>query len=491
MSRPRLSQLVLVVLLLVLSACSSTAAPRGESDDASVPNAETAEAVAANTTREASSTSDETASEAESESADEPATLVRYEEGDADYIFDQEALHTFELSLSEDDLAFLDADPTAEEYVEGSLSFEDETVAKVGIRYKGSIGAFVNCLTGANPLQPSGAKKCTKLSMKVKINWGDNPDQKFYGLKKLQLHSMNFDQSQMRDRLGYYLFREMGVPAPRATHARVMINGEYIGLFALIEQIDGRFTREAFDDGTGNLYKEVWPVDLNGDVIDDDGFRKGLKTNEDEDPSFEILRSFAEEVVEAGADGAPAVVEKRMDLEEIISYVVVDRTIRHDDGPFHFYCFRTPCFNHNYYFYEQPTDRTVHLIAWDLDNAFENIVRDANPITPLADAFGETSGDCKPVPYGAFQVPQISAACDPIIAAWATFDDEYDRLLQKFLDGPFSEDNVNTMLDTWSAQIAEATAEAHETHAGALAVTTWQSAITSLQAALEVARAGQ
>ncbi len=180
-----------------------------------------------------------------------------------------------------------------------------------------------------------------------------------------------------------------------------------------------------------------------------------------------------------------------MDLEEIISYVVVDRTIRHDDGPFHFYCFRTPCFNHNYYFYEQPTDRTVHLIAWDLDNAFENIVRDANPITPLADAFGETSGDCKPVPYGAFQVPQISAACDPIIAAWATFDDEYDRLLQKFLDGPFSEDNVNTMLDTWSAQIAEATAEAHETHAGALAVTTWQSAITSLQAALEVARAGQ
>ena len=55
---------------------------------------------------------------------------------------------------------------------------------------------------------------------------------------------MNLDTSLMRDRLGYLLFAEAGVAAPRSTHARVVINGEFVGLFALVEQIDGRFTRD-------------------------------------------------------------------------------------------------------------------------------------------------------------------------------------------------------------------------------------------------------
>jgi hypothetical protein len=49
----------------------------------------------------------------------------------------------------------------------------------------------------------------------------------------------------------------MGIPAPRATHAKLLINGEYVGVFALIENIDVRFTRHNYDSGEGNLYKEV------------------------------------------------------------------------------------------------------------------------------------------------------------------------------------------------------------------------------------------
>lgn len=65
------------------------------------------------------------------------------------------------------------------------------------------------------------------------------------------------DDRQMRDRLGYWLFGKMGIPAPRATHAKLLINGEYVGVFALIENIDVRFTRHNYDSGEGNLYKEV------------------------------------------------------------------------------------------------------------------------------------------------------------------------------------------------------------------------------------------
>jgi hypothetical protein len=93
----------------------------------------------------------------------------------------------------------------------------------------------------------------------------------------------------MHERLGYWMFREMGVPAPRSTHARVMIDGDYVGLFAVTEQIDGRLTRENFDDGTRNLHKEVWPFDASGNLRGADEFIDGLKTNEEEDPTAQII----------------------------------------------------------------------------------------------------------------------------------------------------------------------------------------------------------
>ena len=177
----------------------------------------------------------------------------KWQTGSSDYLYDQQLLHTFELTISDDALAEIDGDPSKEVYVEASLTFEGETITPIGVRYKGSIGAWVGCLTGTNIFQPAGAKTCTKLSMKVKINWNDS-SRTFWGVKKLQFHSMNLDPTQMHERLGYWLFREMGVPAPRATHARLNINGKYVGLYAFVEQIDGRFVNRVFDDGDGNLY---------------------------------------------------------------------------------------------------------------------------------------------------------------------------------------------------------------------------------------------
>ena len=44
----------------------------------------------------------------------------------SEYIFDQERLHTFELTIPEENLDFLNDDPAREEYVDGKLTFEGE-----------------------------------------------------------------------------------------------------------------------------------------------------------------------------------------------------------------------------------------------------------------------------------------------------------------------------------------------------------------------------
>ena len=406
---------------------------------------------------------------------------------DSDYIFDQDQLHTFEIKLPELALAKIDNDPSAEEYVEGSLIFQGDTISPVGIRYKGSIGAYVGCLSGADWANPSGFKTCTKLSMKIKINWEER-EEKFYGLKKIQLHAMNNDDSQMRDRLAYSLFRQMGVPAPRAVHAKVMINGMYSGVYALIEQIDGRFARYNFDDGKGNMYKEIWPLTMSGQPRSLQTYLNHLETNTDENPSANMIRSFAQDIAAADDNTIKDVIGNWMDINEIISYVVVDRTIRVDDGPFHWYCDGGYCESHNFYWYEETSAGKMHLIPWDMDNSFENIISNANPVTPIADGWGEITNDCEPFASGFFGLQQWSAACDKLTGGWVKFEDEFDQLKTQFIEGPLSETETNLLLDTWADQIRDATMEANQIHGDAVSVGTWEGKIGTLKSQLKFAR---
>jgi len=407
---------------------------------------------------------------------------------DADYIFDEEKLHTFEIKLPNSALAKLDDDPAAEQYVEGSLIFEGDTISPVGIRYKGSIGAFVGCLSGNDWANPSGFKTCTKLSLKIKINWGER-EEKFFGLKKIQLHAMNNDDSQMRDRLAYHLFRQMNVPAPRAVHAKVMINGMYSGVYALIEHIDGRFTRHNYDDGKGNLYKEVWPLKMSGQPQTEQTYLNHLETNRDENPNANMIRTFAEEVVAADDSSIKNVIADWMDVDEIISYAVVDRTIRVDDGAFHWYCDEGGgCTNHNYFWYEETSAGKMHLIPWDMDNTFENIITPANPVTPIADGWGETSNDCEPFVSGFLGLKQWSAACDKLTGGWVMFEEEYDQIKTQFVEGPLSEMETDQVLDIWAEQIRTATEEAKQDHSDAVSISQWESSITRLKSQLKFAR---
>lgn len=416
-----------------------------------------------------------------------PTGDERYLNIDSDYIFDQKKLPTFELNIPIDDYKKIDADPSAEQYVAASLTFEGETLSPIGVRYKGSIGAFVNCLSGNNFANPMGFKTCTKLSMKVKINW-EGSDSKFYGLKKLQFHSMNNDNSQMRERLGYHLFRTMGIPAPRAIHARLVINGEFMGLFALVEQIDGRFTRYHFDDGKGNLYKELWPLNHDSQPHTPSRYINALKTNEDENPSIALMQNFATEIATAEDTAVPDVIEKWMDIDKIITYAVVDRTIRNDDGAFHWYCNGGDCSPHNFYWYEETNREKLHLIPWDLDHAFENIITDINPVVAIADDWGQTRSNCQPYPYGFLQVRQRSAACDKLIAGWVTFEDLYQQKREIFIDGAFSASALDGLLAEWEMQIRPVTVEARAAHGDAIKIEEWEAALAALKRQLEWAK---
>ena len=416
-----------------------------------------------------------------------PTRKKKYLTQNSDVIFDQKKLHTFEIIIPKENLEKIDADPTAEQYVAADLKFKGEIISTVGIRYKGSVGAFVGSVSGKDWANPSGYKTATKISMKVKINWKGS-DRTFYGLKKLQFHSQNLDASQMRERLGYWLFREMGVIAPRSVHARLVINGEYYGVYALTEQVDEQFIAENYQGIVGNLYKEAWPLNYLGVATDTARFLTKLKTNKMKAPNANLTLDFAHEIINANEEELRALIIKKMNLNQIIAHIMVDRMIRNDDGPFHWYCFNSRCGNHNFYWYEDPTHQKFHMIPWDLDNAFQNIVGRPNRVTKIVDDWGEISNDCEPFNTAAKKLQQKSAACDKLTRGWISFRHEYDSLKSVFMNGPFSEAIVNEKLDEWSKQIRKATKEAAEIHEDAIKEEEWDSRMDSLRSQLKFAR---
>lgn len=415
---------------------------------------------------------------------------------DAAYIYDQSQFHTYELLIEEADLAFLNSNPTAEQYVPGYLVFEGEQYGPVGIRYKGSLGSWIFCTEASTPQDPfavGGAKTCPKLNMKVSFNWSD-PEGRFYGLKKLLFHAMNQDPAMMRERMGYRLFREMGVPAPRAVHNRLLINGVYAGVFLNVEYVDGRFTRSHYTDGKGNLYKEVWPTfsELQP-VTTAQTLLAALRTNEDEMPSVQKMLDFGAAVMESTGQARADVIDTWMDSDNVMRMVAVDRTIRADDGLFHFYCAGNECDNHNFYIYEEADADKVWVIPWDLDNSF-NVYEGggefgAEGFIKIVDEWNDTSVPCVPHPGAIEYTPeQMPPHCDPLIGGWSSFTPNYETQVGDLLEGPFSEATVDQWISQWDAQVRAAVEEAYALDPLQASVAQWESGMSDFRSKTQILR---
>ena len=394
--------------------------------------------------------------------AADPGTVIPEPSDDAKYVFDQDVIRTYNIVISESDLAAIDLAPADEVYVNGMLEFEGKVYGPLAVRYKGSVGGFLAPCTAAGSVGARPGPKTGKCSMKIDFDRVD-PDARFYGLKKLNFHSMDRDPSMLRDRLGYSLFREFGVAAPRAMHARVLINGKLEGLYVVVEQIDGRFTDSRFSEGgDGNLYKEVWPV---SDAPDP--YLAALETNEDRNPSVDKMLRFEE-----GIDHGVETAMQWLDADYTFRYIAADRVMINDDGAFHWYCAK----NHNYYWYEAEHADRMWIIPWDMDSSFQNgtFVHIAAPWNAPATQCSCARG-------------QMAASCDRLTSEWAMLDDDYARAVDGFLAGPFAASKVNAKLSTWSAQIDSFVNEASGVN-GAPLYADWQTAYATLQSIIDSAR---
>jgi hypothetical protein len=159
-------------------------------------------------------------------------------------LFDPATIPEFELSFDAAALAVLSstAEADRETWVHGTLKFGSMTFADVGVRRKGSV------TFRALP---------QKASFKVKLNKYVK-GQKLYGLESLTLNNQIGSYTYVTERISYYFFRSLGLPAQRANTAKVKINGEDYGIYLNVETPDEEFLARVFGAKAKTLYEANW-----------------------------------------------------------------------------------------------------------------------------------------------------------------------------------------------------------------------------------------
>lgn len=378
-------------------------------------------------------------------------------DGDADDLFGYPHVPKFDLYLPAEEWEALQQNARDEEYVSARACFEGRYIGTIGMRFKGYYGSLFGCFDEQDQLI------CPRLSMKLKFNEYVD-DQRFYGLKRLNFNAYRHDDSRLKERLAYDLYRSMGVVAPRASWAVLRVNGESLGLYGMVEQLDGRFTKDRWPDAPdGNLYKEIWPTQTDPAAV-----AAGLATNE-EIGDVSAFVAFAEALTSAPESELSTTLGSYMDVEYLARYMAVDDAVASYDGVTYFWTDGVTNGNHNFYIYEQSAEKYT-LIPWDVESTFWINPDHAAPHwTVLPDDCSET--------YPYWEGLASAPACDPFFRALNQNIDLWRTASRELLDGPFALDTMLENIDRHAAFIAE---EAHADPTPAM-YATFDSAVENLR----------
>ncbi len=226
-----------------------------------------------------------------------------------------------------------------------------DTIENVGFRLRGNTSRFSQ-----------------KKSFKVSFNTYES-GRKWYGVEKLNLNGEHNDPSVSRTKICWDLIRDIGIPAPRANHVQLYINGDYYGVYANVEHIDEEFAGTRFGNKDGNLYKCLWPADLDYLGSDPDlyklmnGDRRvyELKTNEDVD-DYSDLAHFIDILNNTSINHLRCELEAVFNVNSYLLSIAFDILSGNWDGPLYN--------KNNFYLYHNEATGLFDYIPYDLDNTF-------------------------------------------------------------------------------------------------------------------------
>lgn len=290
------------------------------------------------------------------ESVFDPQTLLRVEITLAPA--DWEALSTQTRSMA--DALARDRHPdTAKNpfsWFKADVKVNGVAIPNVGVRKKGFIGSLDR----------------DKPSLKVDFKRFEK-GRRVAGLKQLTLNNNKQDPAAIHQFLAYKVFRDAGLPASRANHALVTVNGETLGIYSNVESMDDVFTERHFPGEPGALYE--------GTITDFlDGWIEKFETKLGGGDNYADVRKVAAALT-TDDDRLLAELDQLINLKQFYRFWASEVLLSHWDGY---------AGNRNNFFIYRPkeSDRFVFL-PWGMDH-----IADRHPFwqfNPPASVFAASS----------------------------------------------------------------------------------------------------
>ena len=263
--------------------------------------------------------------------------------GPEGFAYDRTVVHSLDLELPEAAISSLRASPT--EWVEGTVTFAGQTWTEVALRIKGSAS-----------FQSIDGKPAWKIKFDEYV-----PGQRFWGLERLTLNNEVWDATMMAETMSYWTWRDNGSPAPRTSYASVRLNGELLGLYAVLESMDDEFVDHNWPGSEGGLWEMTRSCDFTGDCSCFDL----QETGDAYDPDG-IVRGC-----EAAAIGTVDALKEAFDWEALIAFLAVEISVNHPDS----YSWNL----NNFFVYHDPLTDRLSLSPWGADSTFVYVYPPSHP----------------------------------------------------------------------------------------------------------------
>jgi spore coat protein CotH len=277
-----------------------------------------------------------------------------------DDFFNPDVLQRIDIWLNSSDWAKLRAAFRENTYYPADVTWNGITVRNVGIRSRGL-----------------GSRSSTKPGLRVDFDRYSS-GQQFLGLKSFVLDNLTQDQSGVKETVAMRFFSRLGIPAPRETHTRLYINGDYAGLYGLVESVDktmmGRVFGSIGDDiqNDGYLFEynyvlgSPWRFNYEGAALTPYKARFDIKTNEShaESAIWGPIEELVRLVNDTPSSSFEATIGPRLDLVAFVRYIAAQTFVAQNDG------FNGYDGMNNFYLYRLENSSSHVFIAWDEDNAF-------------------------------------------------------------------------------------------------------------------------
>ncbi|MGH9387837.1 MAG: CotH kinase family protein [Vicinamibacterales bacterium] len=273
-------------------------------------------------------------------------------------LFNPAVLHRIDLNLHSSDWAKLKQNFQINDYYPADVTWNGQTVRNIGIRSRGA-----------------GSRSGVKPGLRVDIDRYATT-QLFLGLKAFVLRNQTQDASGIHETTAMWLYARMGIPAPRTSHARLYVNGQYAGLYVIVEEIDKKFLARVFGivdeniQNDGHLYEydwiDEWRFSYLGSGLEAYKQRFSPKTHEsrtDED-LYRPIETLVRLTNETPTSGLVTAIADRLDLSLFMRYLAVQTFLAENDG------FAGNWAVNNFYLYRLEDQAKHVFIPWDASNAF-------------------------------------------------------------------------------------------------------------------------